>query len=181
MTNHCYQQACETLIQHVAPRDDLQWKRARQKLIEQEGLNTALIDELHKKGNLYANILNIIFPHKFHGNGKIIGATLKPIEENSAWKTIGDKTSAWFVIGNIDSASTIVAVESPLEALRYHSYYNCYPHSAIVSCCGPQVPPPLMQLVKENEQKLILSFSQNTSQQQKKSHQQAKKWGIRTI
>ncbi|MFA7344179.1 MAG: hypothetical protein WC003_07750 [Terrimicrobiaceae bacterium] len=62
------------------------------------------MDELHAGGSIYANDHRpnpgLVFLHRTDC-GKVVGATLRDTRHESAFRpTLGNKLSAWFVVGN---------------------------------------------------------------------------------
>lgn len=157
-----YQKCCEFLLNHFARRDDSQWPMARAHLLKSYLFDPGLIDQLHDTGSIYADHSDIIFPHRVAGNGDIIGASLLPFRCKRIWMPIGDDRNAWFMVGNLGLADSVIAVESPIEAL---SYLTLFPRRrcgfAVVSCIGIRVPCELMVQLKEHKKPLIVAFKNN--------------------
>lgn len=126
-----YQKCCEFLLSHLAQQDDSSWSVARRLLIEQYALPEELVDGLHEANSIYATHSDIVFAHRSPDSKPIIGATLLPIKGKSLWKTIGNDRQSWFIIGDLERAFCIIAVENPIEAL---SYSALFPGKVVVSC-----------------------------------------------
>jgi len=64
-----------------------------------------------------------------------------------------------FAIGNLAEADRIAAVESPIDALSYHSLFACRGDSlAVVSCAGATVPHELMLQAYERRQAFVVAL-----------------------
>ena len=138
----------ELAAQYAVPSTG-NWPVAREYLVETRKIDAPLVDELHEHGSIYANIHRpnpgIVFLHRSQ-HGKVEGATLRDTRHESSFRPcLGNKLSAWFSIGDLANAQTVVAVESPIEALSYHSLFaGRNDPLAIVSCSGSFVPEELM-------------------------------------
>jgi hypothetical protein len=139
----------EELMALYAARDDSNWPIARVYLVEQRKISTGLVDELHACGSIYANNHrpnpSLVFLHRDQ-HGEVCGATLRDTRHQSAFRPcLGNKLTAWFAVGNLAKAERVVAVESPIDALSYHSLFACPNDSlAVVSCAGAAIPQTLM-------------------------------------
>ncbi len=151
-----------------AVRDDGNWPVARAYLVETRKLEPALVDELHAVGSIYANDHRpnpgLVFLHRTDC-GKVVGATLRDTRHESAFRPcLGNKLSAWFSVGNIREAHSIVAVESPIEALSYHALFaSRNDQLAVVSCSGSTVPDELMWQSYERRQRFVVALNNDAA------------------
>lgn len=140
------------------------WQVARGYLVETRKIDAALVDELHGRGSIYANDHRpnpgIVFLHRSH-HGKVEGATLRDtVHESSFRPCLGNKLTAWFSVGDLATAQTVVAVESPIEALSYHSLFaGRNDPMAIVSCSGSFVPEDLMFQAYDRRQNFVVALN----------------------
>jgi Toprim domain-containing protein/uncharacterized protein DUF3991 len=146
---HPKRKSFEELAAVYAARVDSNWPIARAYLVEQRKISPLLVDEMHAVGSIYANDHrpnpSLVFLHQDQ-HGKVRGATLRDTKHQSVFRPcLGDKLSAWFVVGDLTKADRIVAVESPVDALSYYNLFGCRGNSlAVVSCAGATVPRDLM-------------------------------------
>jgi hypothetical protein len=151
------------LIARYATRDDSKWQVARDYLVNIRGISSELVDHMHGEGLIYANnhspLPSLVFLHRTFDGG-VAGATLRDITEGSRFcPTLGDKLGAWFSVGNVETASKIVTVESPIDALSYHCLHHDLLYSmAVVSCGGTHVPEELMGKAHEHRKSLVLAL-----------------------
>lgn len=140
------------------------WLVARDYLVETRKIDPAIVDELHGRGSIYANNHRpnpgIVFLHRSQ-HGKVEGATLRDTRHESSFRPcLGNKLSAWFSIGDLAKAQTVVAVESPIEALSYHSLFAGRTDPlAIVSCSGSFVPEELMFQAYDRRQSFVVALN----------------------
>lgn len=140
------------------------WPVARDYLVETRKIDAVLVDELHQRGAIYANNHRpnpgIVFLHRTQ-DGKVEGATLRDTRHESSFRPcLGNKLSAWFVVGDLSRAQTVVAVESPIEALSYHSLFaGRNDPLAIVSCSGSFVPEELMFQSYDRRQSFVVALN----------------------
>lgn len=140
------------------------WPVARDYLVETRKIDPILVDELHGRGSIYANNHRpnpgIVFLHRSQ-HGKVEGATLRDTRHESSFRPcLGNKLSAWFSIGDLANAQTIVAVESPIEALSYHTLFASRNDPlAIVSCSGSFVPEELMFQAYDRRQSFVVALN----------------------
>jgi hypothetical protein len=151
------------LIARYATRDDSKWPLARDYLVNRRGIPGELADRMHGDGLIYANnhspLPSLVFLHRTFEGGAA-GATLRDIAEGSRFcPSLGDKQSAWFSVGDLKTASKIVAVESPIDALSYHCLHpDLLSSVAVVSCGGTHVPDELMAKARECRKSLVLAL-----------------------
>lgn len=151
------------LVAKYAARDDSQWSIGRSYLVETRRIEPAIVDELHAVGSIYANDHrpnpSLVFLHRTEC-GKVIGATLRDTRHESAFRpTLGNKLSGWFAVGNPREAQTVVAVESPIDALSYYTLFaGRNDRLAVVSCSGSTVPEDLMFQAYDRRQSFIVAF-----------------------
>lgn len=151
------------LIARYATRDDDKWPAARHYLVHTRGISAELADRMHGEGLIYANnhspLPSLVFLHRTFDGG-VAGATLRDIVEGSRFcPSLGDKLSAWFSVGNVETASKIVAVESPIDALSYHCLRpDLLSSVAVVSCGGTHVPEELMGKAYQHRKPLALAL-----------------------
>lgn len=140
------------------------WPVARDYLVETRKIDAVLVEELHQRGAIYANNHRpnpgIVFLHRTH-DGKVEGASLRDTRHESSFRPcLGNKLSAWFVVGDLSQAQTVVAVESPIEALSYHSLFaGRNDPLAIVSCSGSFVPEELMFQSYDRRQSFVVALN----------------------
>lgn len=158
----------EELAAKYAVPSSMNWPLARDYLTETRKIDAAPVDALHERGSIYANTHHpnpgIVFLH--HSlSGKVEGATLRDTRHDSSFRpTLGNKLSAWFCVGNLAAAKTIVAVESPVDALSYHSLFVGESAStAIVSCSGSTVSSDLMFEAYERKQCFVVALDNDAA------------------
>jgi hypothetical protein len=138
------------LAARYAVPSEAKWPITRAYLVETRGIDSATVDDLQAVGTIFANDHrpnpSIVFLHRTQ-HGKVEGATLRDIRHESSFRPcLGNKLTAWFTVGHPDTANTIVAVESPIDALSYNTIHACCGDAlAIVSCAGALVPNELMR------------------------------------
>lgn len=153
----------ELAAQYAVPSTG-NWPVARDYLVETRKIDGAIVDELHQRGSIYANNhrpnAGIVFLHRSQ-HGKVEGATLRDTRHESSFRPcLGNKLSAWFSIGDLAKAETVVAVESPIEALSYHTLFaGRNDPLAIVSCSGSFVPEDLMFQAYDRRQRFIVALN----------------------
>lgn len=151
------------LMAKYAVRDDSNWPAARAYLVETRKIEPSLVDEMHGRGSIFANAHrpnpSLVFLHRTD-SGKVVGATLRDTRPDSSFRpTLGDKLSAWFVVGTVKEAETIVAVESPIDALSYHTLFAGRNDAlAVVSCSGATVPGDLLWQTYDRRQRLVVGL-----------------------
>jgi hypothetical protein len=92
-------------------------------------------------------------------------ATLRDTRHQSVFRPcLGNKLTAWFVVGNLAKAERIVAVESPIDALSYYSLFagRCDALAA-VSCAGSVVPYELMFQAYDRRQSFVVAFDNDAA------------------
>lgn len=158
------------LASRYAIRDDSNWPRARAYLVETRRIEGEIIDRLHDVGSIYANDhrpnTSLVFLHRTP-NGRVEGATLRDTRAGSAFRPcLGDKLNAWFAVGRLNTAKTIVAVESPIDALSY--FVLCADGEkglAVVSCAGASVPTELMWQAYDRRQSFVVALDNDPAGQ----------------
>ena len=151
------------LMAKYARRDDSKWPIARSYLIDERRIDAAIVDELHEVGSIYANDHHpkpsLVFLHRTE-HGKVVGASLRDTRHDSMFRPcLGNKRTAWFGIGDMREADSVVAVESPIDALSYYCLdTGCADRLAVVSCCGSAVPSKLMFDAYERRQNFVVGF-----------------------
>lgn len=156
-------QSFEKLAAKYAIRDDSNWPVARAYLIETRKIPAPLVDDLHRFGVIYANDHrpnpSLVFSHRDRDD-VVRGATLRDTWHDSAFRpSLGDKLTAWFSIGDLKTAQTVAAVESPIDALSYFSLRNRETDGfAVVSCSGATVSRGLLHQIYEREQLLLVAL-----------------------
>jgi hypothetical protein len=144
------------------------WTLARDYLVDTRKIDAAIVDELHEHGSIYANNHRpnpgIVFLHRTP-QGKVEGATLRDTRHDSSFRPcLGNKLSAWFAIGDLVNAQTVVAVESPIEALSYRSLFAGRDSSlAVVSCSGSFVPEDLMFQAYDRRQSFVVALNNDAA------------------
>ncbi len=153
----------ELAAQYAVPSPG-NWLVARDYLVETRKIDSAIVDELHERGSIYANNHRpnpgVVFLHR-NPHGKVEGASLRDTRHESHFRPcLGNKLSAWFTIGDLANAQTVVAVESPIEALSYHTLFaGRNDPLAIVSCSGSFVPEELMFQAYDRRQSFVVALN----------------------
>ncbi len=153
----------ELAAQYAVPSPG-SWPIARDYLVETRKIEPAIVDELHERGSIYANNHRpnpgIVFLHRTP-HGKVEGATLRDTRHESSFRPcLGNKLSAWFAVGDLANAETVVAVESPIEALSYHTLpASRHDRLAVVSCAGSFVPDDLLEQTCDRGQSFIVALN----------------------
>jgi len=156
------------LMAKYAVRDDLNWPVARAYLVETRKIHPAIVDELHERGSIYANDHrpnpSLVFIHRTDCEA-VAGATLRDTRHASAFRpTFGNKLTAWFAVGDVREAQSIVAVESPIDALSYHTLYAAQGEQlAVVSCSGSFVPDALLSQAYDRRQRFIVALDNDAA------------------
>ncbi|MBE2203664.1 MAG: toprim domain-containing protein [Chthoniobacterales bacterium] len=151
------------LMARYAMKDDSNWPKARAYLVETRKIAPAIVDELHATGSIYANDHrpnpSLVFLHRTDC-GKVVGATLRDTRHESAFRpTLGNKLTAWFAVGNVREALSVVAVESPIDALSYHTLFaSRNDRLAVVSCAGSFVPDELKWRSYKRRQRFVVAL-----------------------
>jgi len=157
----------ELAAQYAVPSTG-NWTAARDYLVEARKLDPEIVDALHERGSIYANNHRpnpgIVFLHHTQA-GKVEGATLRDTRHESSFRPcLGNKLSAWFSIGDWETAQTVVAVESPIEALSYHSLFaGKNDRVAIVSCSGSFVPEELMFQAYDHRKGFVVALNNDAA------------------
>jgi Toprim-like len=160
---HPEKKSFEELAALYAVREDSNWPIARAYLVEKRKIRSPRVDELHGRGSIYANDHrpnpSLVFLH-CDQHGKVRGATLRDTKHQSTFRPcLGNKLTAWFAVGDLPRADRVVAVESPIDALSYHSLFGCRSESlAVVSCAGATVPRELMLRAYEGRKAFVLAL-----------------------
>ena len=154
------------LMAKYAKRNDDNWPLARAYLVDIRGIAATVVDELHNSGAIYANDHrpnpSLVFLHRTSGS-ELAGASLRDTREGSSFRpTLGNKTSAWFVVGDIAAADSIVAVESPIDALSYHTLFGGR-GLAIASCSGSAVPDALLSQAYDRRQRFVVALDNDSA------------------
>ncbi|MGA7904105.1 MAG: toprim domain-containing protein [Terrimicrobiaceae bacterium] len=173
----------EELAAIYAVREDSNWPLARAYLIEQRKISLPLVDEVHARDSVYANSHrpnpSLVFLHRDQ-HGKVRGASLRDTKHQSVFRPcLGNKLTAWFAVGNVNEADRIVVVESPIDALSYHSLFGCRSGLlAVVSCAGATVPRELMLQAYDRRQAFVVAFDNDVAGQrgQQKAREETLDW-----
>ncbi len=156
------------LMAKYAVRDDRNWPIARAYLVETRKIHPGIVDELHERGSIYANDHHpnpsLVFLHRTDC-GAVAGATLRDTRHASAFRpTLGNKLSSWFAVGDVREAQSIVAVESPIDALSYHTLYAPQGERlAVVSCSGSFVPRELLSQAYDRHQRFVVALDNDVA------------------
>lgn len=154
-------QAYEDLAAKYARHCDEHWPIVRDYLVRQRRLDIALIDQLHDAGSIYANDHrpgpSAVFLHR-DADGAIRGATLRSTHSASFRPTLGDKLTAWFLVGDWKSAREAVITESPIEALSYKTLFPD-PTTVAVSVTGNYVPEPLLRHIQGSVGQVVFALN----------------------
>jgi hypothetical protein len=154
-------QSFDELAARYAVSSEYNWPTGRDYLFKIRGIDPDLIDSLHDRGLIYANNHrpnpSLVFLHSTK-EGKIEGATLRDTRHESTFRpSLGNKTSAWFSVGDPTNAMQIVAVESPIDALSYHQLKPSN-KMAVVSCGGCHVPQELLRHAHMRGQEFVVAL-----------------------
>jgi hypothetical protein len=158
----------EELAAIYAVRDDSNWPVARAYLTETRKIDPAIVDELHAVGSIYANDHrpkpSLVFLHR-DPHGKVRGATLRDTRQQPTFRPcLGNKLTAWFVVGNFADADRVVAVESPIDALSYYSLFvNRREALAVVSCAGSTLPYELLFQAYDRRQSFVVALDNDAA------------------
>ncbi len=158
----------EELAAKYAVPSSMNWPTARDYLVETRKIDAPLVDNLHEVGAIYANTHypnpGIVFLHRSL-QGKVEGATLRDTRHDSSFRpTLGNKLNAWFCVGDLANAETIVAVESPIDALSYHSLFlSRNDPTAVVSCSGSSVSNDLMFDAYERKKRFVVALDNDAA------------------
>jgi hypothetical protein len=156
------------LVARYAMPDESSWPGARDYLVKTRRIEAAIVDQLHAVGSIYANDHrpnpSIVFLHRTRC-GRVEGATLRDTRHESAFRPcLGAKQTAWFVVGNLANARTVVGVESPIDALSYWTLYAEGRNSlAVASCSGSVIPTELMANAYERRQSFIAALDNDSA------------------
>lgn len=156
------------LASRYARRDESLWALARKYLVEIRAVDTGIVDRLHSVGSIYANDHrpnpSLVFLHRTVC-GRVEGATLRDTRDHSKFRPcLGDKLNSWFAVGSLGSAKTIVAVESPIDALSYYSLFIGRDSTVTVaSCAGAVVPTELMWQAYERRQAFVVALDNDAA------------------
>ncbi len=152
----------ESLMDRLGKRDDSQWEIARRYLIEKRSLDFQLIDQLHDEGKIYANDHrpnpSVVFLHT-DTIGNVQGATLRDTKHQSSFRpSLGNKKNAWFMVGNLLQAQSIVITEAPIDALSYWCLNRARHSFAAISVSGTHVSDELLRYAQAHEKRVVLAF-----------------------
>jgi hypothetical protein len=156
------------LMARYAARDDSNWPIARAYLVETRKIEPTIVDELHGRGSIFANDHrpnpSLVFLHRTDC-GKVVGATLRDTRHESAFRpTLGNKLTAWFAVGNVREAHSVIAVESPIDALSYHTLFAGRGDGlAVVSCSGAAVPDELLFQAYDRRQRFVVALDNDAA------------------
>lgn len=133
------------LASRYARRDETHLTLARKYLAESRSIDAEVADRLHAVGSVYANDHrpnpSLVFLHRTIC-GRVEGATLRDTRAVSKFRPgLGDKLNSWFAAGSLESAKTIIAVESPIDALSYYTLLEGRDNSVTVTICAGAVVP----------------------------------------
>jgi hypothetical protein len=168
--SHREKKSFEELAANFAVRDDSNWPVAHAYLVERRRISPPLVDEMHGRGSLYANDHrpnpSVVFLHHDQ-HGKVRGASLRDTRHRSVFRPcLGNKLTAWFVVGDLAGADRVAAVESPIDALSYYSLFGCRGGSlAVVSCAGACVPRELMLRAYDRGQAFVVALDRDPAGQ----------------
>ena len=158
----------EELAARYAVPSPRNWPVARDYLVETRKIEPVIVDELHERGSIYANNHRpnpgIVFLHR-NPRGKVEGASLRDTRHESSFRPcLGNKLSAWFVVGDLANAQTVVAVESPIEGLSYYTLFaGRHDRLAIASCAGSFVPEELMAQAYDRRQSFVMALNNDAA------------------
>jgi len=150
--------------------DEANWPIARAYLVETRKIEPAIVDQMHEIGSIYANNHrpnpSLVFLHRTP-HGKVEGATLRDTRHESTFRpSLGNKLSAWFTAGQLVEAHTVVAVESPIDALSYYSLHaGRHDSLAAVSCGGATVPHELMHQTYNHRRSFMVALDNDSAGQ----------------
>jgi hypothetical protein len=152
------------LMKLYGVRDDRQWPHVREYLTKHRLLPEETVEGLHWEGCIYANFqCRAVFLHSNTG-GEVLGASIRAAQANSTFQqTIGDKTQAWFRVGNLMDAKELAIVESPIDALSYWAFNPNKAGLCVVSAGGSYVPKQLLELAARAPSKVTIALDNDTS------------------
>jgi hypothetical protein len=121
-----------------------------------------IVDTLNEAGMIYADTQtpepNVVFLHR-NARRRVLGASIYSIRDTpSSLSYDGEKSTAWFYIGDLMNAHKVATVESPIDALSLFSLKGS-PSMAVVSCAGSIVPDELLFHAYNRNQSLIVAFN----------------------
>ncbi|HLM62212.1 MAG TPA: DUF3991 and TOPRIM domain-containing protein, partial [Pyrinomonadaceae bacterium] len=134
-------------------------------LTVERGLDESIVNEQIEQGNIFANSFGSnTFVYR-NEDGKILGAAWRAVVGTKRGDIAGtDKINAWFYLGDLKNASTVIVVEAPIEAM---SYAQLHPDidlktTAIVSTSGSSVPASIVKILESNAGKdgrLVIAYN----------------------
>lgn len=143
-------------MNQFAKRDNYRWPQAFSYLTNRRCLPPAVINDLHRSGRIYANNKGgIVFLHH-DTNGNVGGATIKSTSGKFS-QTIGNKTGAWFHVGQPLEAQTICITESPIDAISYSALHPDK-HLCVISVSGQYIPDQLLETCKGEGKRVIIGL-----------------------
>ena len=121
-------------------------------LTETRKLDPRIVRQQMNSGLIFAND---------YANAVFVSRTKENIVKGASWRSIyntkrrevtgSDKLTSYFHLGNLENASTIIAVEAPIDALSYFQLYEDsldLEKTAIVSLGGASVPDHLIEMLQ---------------------------------
>jgi hypothetical protein len=133
----------ESQAARLAIRDDARWPIVHHYLVRSRRLPHDLVEELHARGDIYASFTearpeqtHVCFAHRSLG-GKIRGATIRTAAEGSGFLfSVGEKQAAWFTVGDLRTAQSLVVVEAPIDALSYRALRSSKETAILATSCS---------------------------------------------
>jgi hypothetical protein len=154
----------DELRELYAQVDPDRWPAARSYLTQVRHLPPELIDRLHRHDDIYANDLGgVVFLHRTVC-GNVAGATIRSLSPDSKFRQcLGSKSSAWFTVGRMETASRVVIVESPIDALSWVALGQATLHDAVVSVSGSHVPELLIRYAEHTRKRLAFALDHDAA------------------
>jgi len=148
----------------LAIRDDARWPLARHYLTQVRRLPADLVDPLYQRGEIYPSFsrtrpesTGVCFLHRDLA-GKARGATIRSVTAGSGFScSIGEKTGAWFTLGDLPSATQAIVVEAPIDAISLAALQRPN-HAVVLAMSCAHVFRPVLLAVHERRWPLTVAF-----------------------
>ena len=153
-----------TQAARLAIRDDARWPMARNYLLNSRHLPAKLIDDLHERDDLYASFsksrpeaTGVCFAHR-NLEGQPRGATIRAVTTGPGFAfSIGEKTAAWFTLGQPRHATRAIVVEAPIDAISYAALKRTDGAVVMAMSCA-HVFPSVLETAHERRWPLTVAF-----------------------
>jgi len=148
----------------LAIRDDARWPLARDYLLRSRRLPGDLVGQLYEHKDIYASfsrtrpeVTCVCFVHR-NLEREARGATIRSTTPGpSSACSIGEKTTAWFTIGNPRHATRAIVVEAPIDAISYAAM-NRTDGAVVAAMSCAHVLPSVLQAAHERRWPLTVAF-----------------------